>query len=175
MPFTPFHFGPALLIGMVLLSLVDISTLFIASVILDLEPLVVMLFNLPFPLHGILHTYLAAFIVAISLAIVLWPFRGVLNAIVSGFGVQQESTFRSLLLASLLGTFSHIFLDSFLYAEMNPFYPLLGNPYFNLIPSQVIYNLCIFSGFLGLLVYVVYLLNKYFKSKNVKLSQNDLW
>lgn len=170
MPFTPYHFGPALLLGMLLIPFVDLSAILIASVILDLEPLAVLMFNLPFPLHGVFHTYLAASIVAILLALTLWPFRGVLNTVVSAFGVHQKSTFRSLLLASFIGTYSHIFLDSFLYAEMNPFYPLLRNPFVGLIQGQVIYNLCVLSGLFGIGLYVGYLLYWHYKSRETQLS-----
>lgn len=174
MPFTPYHFGPALLIGMILVPFIDISAILIASVILDLEPLAVLLFHLSYPLHGIFHTYLVASFVAVLLSIVLWPLRSFLNTIVSIFGINQESTFQSLLLASFIGTYSHVFLDSFLYAEMNPFYPLLGNPFFGLIQSQVIYSLCVLSGFLGLIAYGGHLLYRYYKSKNLKQSQSSL-
>ncbi|MFW9956308.1 MAG: hypothetical protein ACFFD3_17330 [Candidatus Thorarchaeota archaeon] len=46
MPFTPYHFGPALLIGVVLLPVVDLSTIIVASVVLDLEPLAVLLYGI---------------------------------------------------------------------------------------------------------------------------------
>ena len=165
MPFTPFHFGPALLLGMLLRPFIDLSAIFIASVILDLEPLVVLLFHLSLPLHGIFHTYLAATIIAIILAFVLWPFRGVLNSFVSIFGIHQESTLRNLLLASFIGTYFHIFLDSFLYAEMNPFYPFLGNPFVGLVSSQVIYGFCVFSGALGFITYTGYIFYRHYSSK----------
>lgn len=174
MPFTPYHFGPALLLGMLLIPFVDLSAILIASVILDLEPLAVLMFNLPFVLHGIFHTYLAASIVAILLTFTLWPLRGVLNTIVSAFGVHQQSTLRSLFLASLIGTYSHVFLDSFLYAEMNPFYPFMGNPFVGLIQGQVVYNLCVLSGLFGLGLYVGYLLYWHYKSRETQIPQGDL-
>ncbi len=173
MPFTPFHFGPAVLIGMLLVPFIDISAILIGSVILDLEPLVVLLFHLPYPLHGIFHTYIAATIVAILLSLALWPLRNILNTIVSVFGVHQESTLRSLFIASLIGTYSHVFLDSFLYAEMNPFYPLLGNPFLGLLSTQFTYGLCIASGLLGLAVYAGYLLYRYYGPKRNYKKQDS--
>ena len=35
MPFTPFHFGPGLIVGLLLLSFIDFATFLIASVIVD--------------------------------------------------------------------------------------------------------------------------------------------
>jgi len=100
MPFTPYHFGPGLLVGVLLFPFIDLSTVIAASVILDLEPLSVLLLDLPLPLHGFFHTYLGATIVAFLLAIAIWPFRGYLNKIVSIFGMHQESSFRHILPAT---------------------------------------------------------------------------
>lgn len=166
MPFTPYHLGPALLAGMLLVPFIDLSAILIGSVILDLEPLAVLMFDLPYALHGIFHTYLAASVVAILLAILLWPLHGTLNTIVSVFGIHQESTLRSIFLGSLIGTYSHVFMDSFLYPEMNPFYPFMGNPFVGLIQGQAIYSFCVISGILGLVMYAGYLLFRYYKSNN---------
>ncbi|TFH10821.1 MAG: hypothetical protein E4H14_01840 [Candidatus Thorarchaeota archaeon] len=172
MPFTPYHFGPGLLLGVVLFPFLDFSTMMVASVILDLEPLVVLLLNLPFPLHGFFHTYLGATIIAIILAFALYPMIGFLNKIVSLIGLHQESSFRHILPASIIGTYSHIFLDSFIYPEMNPFFPLLGNPLIGVFPSVFIYSSCIYLGLLGFGVYVVRLLYNQMKPKQVRIEED---
>ena len=46
MPFTPFHLGPGLLLGLLLLSYVDLPTFLLASVIVDVEPFLALYFNL---------------------------------------------------------------------------------------------------------------------------------
>jgi membrane-bound metal-dependent hydrolase YbcI (DUF457 family) len=171
MPFTPYHFGPALLLGVLLLPLIDFSTVIIASVVLDLEPLTILLLGLPLPLHGFFHTYLGATIIAGILSISLWPFRSYLNMFTSLFGIHQESNLRTILLASIVGTYTHVFLDSFLYAEMNPLYPLMGNPFLNLVSSQSIYDVCVFTGFLGLAAYLVHVL---YASLKPKATQEQL-
>ncbi|MFX1559183.1 MAG: hypothetical protein ACFFBL_01220 [Promethearchaeota archaeon] len=155
MPFTPYHFGPAVLVGILLFPFIDFTTVIVASVVLDLEPLAVILFNLPIPLHSFFHTYLGATIVAVVLSICIYPFRNHLNAFVSLFGLEQDSAFRHILAASLIGTYSHVFLDSFLYSEMNPLFPFLGNPFVGALASESVYNLCLILGFVGFFVYMV--------------------
>ena len=155
MPFTPYHFGPGLLLGMLLFPFIDISTMIVASVILDLEPLAVILFNLQLPLHGFFHTYLGSTIVAIILSLAIWPMRGSLNTIVSLFGLYQESSLRHILPASFIGVYSHVFLDSFIYSEMNPFFPLIGNPFIGILMVSDVYNWCIYLGLLGLGVFIL--------------------
>lgn len=167
MPFTPYHFGPALLIGVLLFPFIDFATIVVASVILDLEPLAVIFFNLPMPLHSFFHTYLGATIVAIILAIGIYPFRKYLNKLVALFGLRQESSFRNIIPASIIGTYSHVLLDSFLYAEMNPFFPFLGNPFVGLLTGGFVYNLCLVFGIIGIFAYLIRVL------LNIGVSKSD--
>ena len=168
MPFTPYHFGPGLLLGVVLLPFLDFSTVMVACVILDIEPLSVIIFHLPFAAHGFFHTYLGATIVAIPLALVIWPMRGYLNSIASFFGLRQESSFRHILPASIIGTYSHVFLDSLLYPEMNPFYPLIGNPFVGFFQDAFVYNACVFLGMIGFGVYIVRVLYLQMKKNQIE-------
>ncbi|MCP8321287.1 MAG: DUF4184 family protein, partial [archaeon] len=124
MPFTPFHWGPALLIGMLLFSIFDLPALFISSVIPDLEGLLILTFHLSLPLHGFFHTYLGASILGVVTAIIVYYLYRLLRKIMALFMLDQKSSFKRILYTSLFGVYSHIFLDSFLYGEMNPFYPL---------------------------------------------------
>lgn len=171
MPLTPYHFGPGLFLGIVLFPFLDFSTVIAACVILDLEPLAVLMFNLPFAIHGFFHTYLGATIVAIALSFVIWPMRGYLNKLVSLFGLHQESSFRHIFPASIVGTYSHIFLDSLLYGEMNPFYPLIGNPFVGVFQLAFVYDACIFLGLLGFGVYVVRILYNQLNPKQVGINE----
>ena len=58
MPLTPFHWGPSSWIGIIFFKIFDFPTLFVSSVIVDIEPLCVILFNLNYPLHGFFHSFL---------------------------------------------------------------------------------------------------------------------
>ena len=68
MPFTPFHFGPGLLFGLLLLSYIDFPTFLLANVIIDIEPILVLSLKLNYPLHGILHSFLGGIIFSFLLA-----------------------------------------------------------------------------------------------------------
>lgn len=155
MPFTPYHLGPALLAGVALFPFIDIVAVLVASVVLDIEPMLVLFLNLGGPLHGLSHTYLAATLVSFAVTGVLWLFRNVITAVVSLFGVVQEPKKLGILAATLFGTYSHVLLDSFLYAEMNPFFPVPGNPFLGLVASAAIYQFCLYCGAIGALLYIV--------------------
>ena len=83
-PFTPFHLGPGLLFGLLLFSYVDLPTFLVASVAVDIEPLLVLSLNLRYPLHGYLHTFLGRTIVAFLLAFAMNRMRDYWRTLLSG-------------------------------------------------------------------------------------------
>ena len=67
MPFTPFHLGPALGLGLPLRRYLHAPTFIVVNVIVDVEPFIVLVFGLRYPLHGYVHTFLFAFVVGLVL------------------------------------------------------------------------------------------------------------
>jgi len=157
-PFTPFHLGPALLFGLALSTVFDLSTLLIASVIPDVEPFCVLLFDLSGQLHGFFHSYLGSSILAVLVAVIVYPLRDLFNRIMVVFRISQKSSFKKILFTSFIGVYSHVFLDSFLYSEMNPFYPLQGNPFVSMTSLNVaymaVYGFCGVSFIFGSILYL---------------------
>ena len=157
MPFTPFHLGPALLFGLALSSIFDLLTLLIASVIPDVEPFCILLFNLSEHSHGFFHSYVGSSILAVLVAIVVYLLRDVLTGVMLKFQVSQESSFKKILFTSFVGVYSHVFLDSLLYDRMKPLYPFQGNPFVSLIPNiayEAVYGFCSISFILGIILYL---------------------
>ena len=167
MPFTPYHLGPALFLGLLFISFIDFPTFIIASVIVDVEPFLVIALNLNYPLHGFFHSLLGGTIVAISLALVMHKIRDRLSPLLSFLKLEQETSFRSILVASLSGIYIHILLDSRLYLDIQPFYPSTYNP---LLTSGILagidsYIFCIWSFFGALIIYISRLLLIWRKSQ----------
>lgn len=79
MPFTPLHIGPALIIGLPLRRHIHAPTFIVANVILDIEPFIVIAYNLSYPLHGYLHTFLGALIVGAALSYFMYVFKRLLD------------------------------------------------------------------------------------------------
>ena len=158
MPFTPFHLGPALFFGLLLSAAFDLPTLLVASVIPDLEPFYVMYFHVSgCPLHGFFHSYLGSSILALLVVFIVYPLRGLLSKIMVALRIQQKSSFKKILFTSFVGVYFHVFLDSFLYEEMMPFYPFQGNPFFDLLLAygsySVVYGFCSITALLGIVLY----------------------
>lgn len=158
MPFTPFHLGPGLLFGLLFLSYIDFPTFLLANVIVDVEPFLVLYFNLQYPLHGFLHSFLGGTLIAFLLAIVMSKLRNSFSPLMSFFRLEQKTSFKSILLASLFGIYLHILLDSRLYQDIKPFYPFDFNPFLSrsmFIVFFEIYGLCILSFIGGGVIYII--------------------
>jgi membrane-bound metal-dependent hydrolase YbcI (DUF457 family) len=155
MPFTPFHFGPALGLGLLLRKYVHTPTFVLASAILDVEPLLVLYYGLDYPLHGYLHTFVLAFVVGLLLGYPAFVLERALQPIYKVFLLEtgNDLKLKSFLLAGAFGTTFHVLLDSPLYTDIRPFYPLTANPLYNPTLSLEIYSLCVWMGIFGAMYY----------------------
>jgi membrane-bound metal-dependent hydrolase YbcI (DUF457 family) len=155
MPFTPFHLGPALFFGLLLSAVFDLPTFLIANVLPDVEPFIVLFFNVGgYPLHGFFHSYIGATVLAAILALCMYLLRGFFGKIMKVFRLQQSSSLKRIVFASFMGTYFHVFLDSFLYSEMMPFYPLQDNVFSAYGSYTVIYGFCGITALLGIALYL---------------------
>jgi hypothetical protein len=157
MPFTPYHLGPALFIGLLFLDFIDFPTFLVASAIADVEPFLVLAFNLNYPLHGVFHSFLGGTLLAVPLALVMYKIRGKLSPVMSFFKLEQKISFKRIIAASLSGVYVNILLDSRMYTDIQPFYPSNYNP---LLTTGVLagldsYVLCVWSFFGAAIIYAI--------------------
>ena len=157
MPFTPYHFGPALFLGLLFFSFVDFPTLLIASVIVDIEPFLVLALNLDYPLHGFFHSLLGGTLVAIPLALIMLKIRDKISPLLSFFKLEQNVSFKTILVASFSGIYIHILFDSRIYTDIQPFYPSNYNPLLTtgILAGLDSYTICIWSFFGAIIIYTV--------------------
>jgi len=174
MPFTPFHLGPGLLIGLLFLSFIDFPTFLIASVIVDIEPFFVLVFNLDYPLHGFFHSFLGGTIIALILTVIMTKVRRFFTPIMSFFKIEQEISFKKILLASLLGIYIHILLDSPIYTDIRPFFPLDFNPLYRTTSLSGLLEtiICVWCFIAGLIVYIIRLM--IFRKKRLRKNHNSV-
>jgi len=157
MPLTPFHLGPALLLGLIFFSFLDFPTFLVANVIVDIEPVLVIFLDLDYPLHGFFHSFLGGTLVALLLAFVMNKIRGKFSALLRFFRLEQKHSFKSILLASLSGVYIHILLDSRMHTDIRPFYPLDFNPFLSssALPGLWVHMLCVWCFVGAVVVYVI--------------------
>ena len=156
MPFTPFHVGPALLLYGIFVFLDPIALIY-GSILVDLEPAIVMFLRLNRPLHGFTHSILGVLLLLPIVYAVSYITRWLLPDIDLFFtSKKREFKFRLVVVSALIGSFSHIFLDSFLYPEMNLAWPLpYWNPLLNTELSLTIYEFCSLAFIIAIPVIVV--------------------
>ena len=136
----------------------DLPNILIASVAIDIELFLVLMFNLSYPLYGFFHSFLGATIVVLLLILVMKYLRSYLSNFMNSFKLKQDVALISIALRAFIGAFSsNITMDAPIYMEMNPFFPIIGNPF--LIKSAFIslqISIFCFFCFLGtILIYCI--------------------
>jgi len=159
--------------------LFDLPALMVASVILDVEPFFVLFFNVQgYPAHAFFHSYLGASSLALLSIGMVVSLENPLRAIMQVFRLPRKPSFRRIVFSSFIGVYLHVFLDSFLYPDLTPFYPLQGNIFVNMLPadqsSAIIYGFSGIAGILGIAVYWYRLLRESrAKEKQMKTEQEQ--
>jgi membrane-bound metal-dependent hydrolase YbcI (DUF457 family) len=168
MPFTPLHLGPALAFGLPLRRIIHLPTFIVANVILDVEPLLIILLGTPFPLHGYLHTFLSAVAVGLLLGYVMFKIEKPLKGFYLNVQLETSKTLplKAFLTAGVSGAALHVLLDALLYSEMHPFYPLLANPFLEFhLSSLSVTLMCFWLGVFSLFIYVSMFVYSMFKKR----------
>jgi len=162
MPFSLFHLGPAFGLGLPLRQKIHAPTFIVTNVIVDVEPVLVLFFGLKYPLHGYAHTFLFASLGGIILGYVMYLLETFWHPLYKVFLLESKKTtsLKSFLFAGIFGTTLHVLLDSPLYIEMRPFFPLTLNPLYNLVSSSAVSNICVWMGIVGVVFYVRLLVAK---------------
>jgi membrane-bound metal-dependent hydrolase YbcI (DUF457 family) len=65
-------------------------------------------------------------------------------------GTSPVIPWRTVFLSAFIGTYSHVFLDSIMHSDVQPFAPLSAtNPFFHLIDVGLMHILCLLAGLVG--------------------------
>ncbi|GFP42291.1 hypothetical protein HKBW3C_01417 [Candidatus Hakubella thermalkaliphila] len=64
----------------------------------------------------------------------------------AAFKLEQDSSFKKILWTSFFGVYFHILLDSPLYRDIKPFYPIESSPPYGLFSLQQIYLVVVYRS-----------------------------
>lgn len=155
MPFTPYHFGVGALVKSIAPSHFSFTAFAVANVLIDVEPLVRMLGLLDDTiLHGPTHTFPGAVVIAaLTLPVVrLWDRAG---AALRFNSLRPPAVPTWMVLTSaLVGTVSHVILDSIMHVDMPAVRSLLGVPMVHDLPPIDTEWLCLEFAWYALLIYL---------------------
>lgn len=156
MPITPFHFGPGALIKAVAPSAFSWSMFALANILIDLEP-ITLFFLTGDPAHPWLHTLPGAFAVAVITVLLgrhlcEWMLRTWNRRLNTGWqgrylAVESHIALMPAWLGALIGTFSHLLLDSFMHLDVEALWPFVrGNFIQGWVPLDALHELCVASA-----------------------------
>ncbi|MCP4481568.1 MAG: hydrolase [bacterium] len=141
---------------------INVLVFILANVIIDIEPLLVMSFNLAYPLHGYAHTFLGAIIIGGLFGYLSFKSKKILNIIMKLLKLPFEFSMKQYICSGVFGAVLHLLFDAPLYTDIKPFYPLLNNPLYGLVFSSFMYGICLLLFILAIILYVYVII----KNKN---------
>lgn len=143
MPFTPFHFGPHAAAALPLQRYIDVPVFIAANIVVDIEPMLVMLLDLKYPLHGYCHTLLIGGLIGLLFGCAAYPFRSAIGKGMSRLRLPYFPTLAKMAVSGMLGAWLHVLFDALIYSEIEPFYPLSSvNPFHGLVSDTALYVIC---------------------------------
>lgn len=154
MPFTPLHMGPGLLLKALLQGSFSLMVFGWAQILMDLQPLLVMLSGQG-QLHGFTHTLLGASLIG-GVAIVSGKYLGQVGLRLLGLGSACPIRWTVAVVSGLLGSYSHVLLDGLMHADVELFFPLSdARPLLRLVGYGQLELFCLLSGVAGALLYLM--------------------
>lgn len=162
MPFTPLHMGPALVIKGAGGRHFSVLVFGVAQVAMDIEPLVGILRGADV-LHGWTHTYIGATLIGFTVFLLVLPLcQWILqrwNRELEFHKLQwlrspEPITRMAAMTGALIGTYSHVLLDSIMHADMLPLRPWsTDNALLELVSIDALHQACFISGLIGVTIW----------------------
>jgi len=129
MPYTPYHFGPSSLIGLILRRWIDIPVFVLVNLAIDLEILIAELW---FPGRFVpryAHTLLLGAAVGIIWGAGAYFFRGFFKWIMDKIRIPYKTSISRMIFSGILGAWVHILTDGLYRSNVRLFWPSkLTNP-----------------------------------------------
>jgi hypothetical protein len=164
MPFTSYHIAFGLFVGLPSRRWIHLPTFLITTaVIVDIEPIMVMLGVIGGRVHGSLHTILLGVFMGSTAGLAMYfleRYFGFLKTLYRSLYLSQGSEKPlSYILAGVLGWLLHIILDALIYSDIRPLEPFISsyNPLYlshaiSLPVISLAYNVILVAG-LSLYIY----------------------
>ena len=148
--------GPALAIKAAAGRRFALVTFGVSQVLIDVEPLVHMLRG-DRVLHGFFHTFLGATLLVIpsalvGLALVRLAIARRFLGTAAGRWLDDlgEASVMAAVVGAVAGTWSHVFLDGLMHADLRPFAPWSdATPWLHVVPVGAIHLFCLLAGIVG--------------------------
>ncbi len=143
MPFTPFHLGPSAAVALPLDKYIDVPVFVSVNVVVDLEPLAVILFGLNYPLHGYCHTLLVGSLVGFLWGCIAYLLRDIIKLGMKALLLKYETGFLKMVISGISGVWFHLVFDAIMHKNVMIFYPYRTNPLHGLVSVAALHLICL--------------------------------
>ena len=153
MPVTPLHFGPGGAMYALAPRHISLLAFCTANVLIDLEPLYYMQFDQG-SLHRFFHTYIGATVIAAATVLMFMSALKLATwtSLPNPFQWQALKPFQ-VITGAVIGSYSHIVLDSVMHADIRPWSPFSeANGLYRIISLDLLHSFCVWSGVAALVV-----------------------
>lgn len=157
MPFTPLHMGIAMPVKAIAPTHFSLRMFAFVQITMDIEPLI-RIIREDSILHGFTHTYLISSFVALASIFFVQFVLSITNKIPY---INKNSLFKTIdwkvaFTSAFMGVYSHVFLDSIMHVDIQPWYPFsLENNMLDIISVGWLHIFCIGLGILGLFAIIL--------------------
>ena len=162
MPFTPYHFGPGGFVGLTLRKYLDIPTLLLANVAVDVE--VLFASGWAVHRHWHFHTLLIGAVVGVGAAIAAYPLRPVFRRIMKLLRIPYEPAFWKMLVSGVLGVWLHVAVDAIYHWDVQILWPQKTTPLWRLLSKQNVKIACVAFALAAIIPYA-YAVKQYLKKQ----------
>jgi len=154
MPFTPIHMGPGIIIKALLQGSFSLMVFGWTQIVMDIQPLIVLITG-EGHLHGFSHTYIGASILAVVSALTGKHLSQIVLVIL---GISKDKPINIIwwvaFLSAFIGSYTHVYMDSIMHPDVEPFYPFnLVNEFYGMVSIMTLHKICLYSGLLGAAIY----------------------
>ena len=148
MPFTPFHFGPGVLLKALGPRWISLTAYVGSQIAIDLES-GYHLFRGDWPVHRIAHTFPAAAFIGVVVGILVY-LVGRNSSRSKDLVGKPANAAAPALAGGFIGGLSHPVLDGIMHTDIRPLLPFdSSNPFLGIVDLETLHLACIGSGLLG--------------------------
>ncbi len=123
MPFTPYHFGPSGLVGLLFKRRLDLPVFLLANVAVDLEVLLIAGLHLGYPTHRYAHTLLFGAVAGAIWGLAAYPLRPLFARVMNLLRLPYESGLRKMVISGVFGAWAHVLIDATYHPDVHLFWP----------------------------------------------------
>ena len=158
MPFTPYHFGPGGFFGLALRKWIDIPIFVLASVVVDIEVLVIMFFRLGYPIHRYCHTFLIGAAVGALWGLAAYPLRHLFKKVMQIFRIPYQTNLRKMVISGILGVWLHVLIDATYHFDVKMFWPNKTSLWWAIrrhVSAEQVENICLVFFIAAVIPYLI--------------------